>query len=544
MSAKEQVQPPGIDYRNPAACLDLLRRLHQANVDETHAALTRIVSTLRSYPPAPNQHLEVLEAARPIIAFTQAELGKRYAAHPLPPESEENATLQSVIALWRELARSYTRIILADTVNGSLAENMPLLFQRQLFALGQVILEHFRARRALPGGAWTDLHAAYAASERHEVARSRVGDPLNEIWRAQSSIECFVSILLVDLANPFGRTQRELGWIVRWAQRFAPYCSLGRAVDDDKPVPLRYGLDLAADHGVRPVGVLAKGESLRHFDGIRLASHIQAVVAQLKQGVSPASLGLGEDCPALAGGRLLVLLYRPWGLASAGRKFSRRGTQGRLELISDWNSIAFHIDGKPFAPPSTHAVANIRNDINVLTFGERAPEAPLTIEKIRQEAGRLGMAGTFWEVLDQSVGGFRIRCRPQGLRLDHHQLVGIRPPDGDAVLLARISWLMFRSDGQLEAGVNVLPGVPSVAAARALSARASARDPYQACFTLPAVPALKAAASIVLPGGWYQPERIVELHAERANQVRVASLMSSGSNFDQVVVKPLRPVPT
>lgn len=532
-----------MDYRNPAACLELLRNLHQANVDETHASLTRIVTTLRSYPPAPNQHLEVLEAARPIIAFTQTELGKRYAAHPLPPESEENVTLESVVGLWRELARSYTRIILADTVNGSLAENMPLLFQRQLYALGQVILEYFRARRSLPSGAWTDLHAAYAASERHEVSRSRVGDPLNDVWRAQSSTECYVAILLTDLANPFGRTQRELNWIVRWAQRFAPYCALKRGGEEGEPVPLRYGLDLATDHGVRPLGILAKSDSLRHFDGMRLASHIQAVVAQLKQGVSPASLGLGEDCPALAGGRLLVLLYRPWGLASAGRKFSRRGTQGRLELIPDWNAIAFHIEGRPFAPPSSRTVTNIRNDISMLTFGERAPEAPMSVDKIRDESRRLGLAGTFWDVLDQSVGGFRIRCRPQGLRLDHHQLVGIRPPDGDAVLLAKISWLMFRNDGQLEAGVNVLPGVPSVAAARALSARASARDPYQACFMLPAVPALKADASVVLPGGWYQPERIIELHTDRLTQVRATALMSSGANFDQAVVKPLRPAP-
>ena len=532
-----------MDYRNPAACLDLLRNLRQANVDETHESLTRMVSALRTYPPAANQHLEVLEAARPVIAYAQAEMAKRFAAHPLPPESEQNAVLEAVIGLWRELARSYTRIILADSVNGALVENMPLLFQRQLYALGNVILTYFSARRALPNGAWTDLHAAYAAAERHDVARARVGDPLNEVWRAQSSTECYVSILLTDLANPFGRTQRELGWIVRWAQRFAPYCSLKRRGEEAEPVPLRYGLDLAADHGVRPLGMLAQSDTLRHFDGTRLASHIQAVVAQLKQGVSPESLGLGEDCPALAGGRLLVLLYRPWGLASAGRKFSRRGAQGRLELIPEWNAIAFHIEGRPFAPPSSRTVSNVRTDINMLTFGERAPEAPLSVEQIREEGQRLGHRGSMWEVLDQSVGGFRIRCRPNGLRLDHHQLVGIRPPDGEAVLLAKVSWLMYRGDGHLEAGVNVLPGVPSVAAGRALSARASSRDPYQPCFLLPAVPALKAGASVVMPGGWYQPERIIELHSEGASQVRTTSLMSSGSNFDQTVVKPLRSTP-
>ena len=58
-----------MDYRNPASCLDLLRRLHPTNVEETHSILSRMISTLQSYPPAANQHLEVLETARPIVAF-------------------------------------------------------------------------------------------------------------------------------------------------------------------------------------------------------------------------------------------------------------------------------------------------------------------------------------------------------------------------------------------------------------------------------------------------------------------------------------------
>lgn len=527
-----------MDYRNPAACLDLLRRLHPTNVDETHSILSRVISTLQSYPPAANQHLEVLESARPIVAFVQGEISKRYAAHPLPPDSSENETLLKAVGLWRDMARSYTRVILADAIDSGLTENMPQLFQRQLHYNAQLLLEYFRARRSLPAGAWTDLHAAYSAAERNNVARTRVADSLNEVWKAQSAAEAYVALLLVDLSNPYGRTQRELTWITRWAQRFAPYCTLDTSSAESKP--LRYGLDLSADHGVRPLGLLTASESLRYFDGNRLASHIQGVLQQLKRGVSPASLGLGDDCAAREAGKLLLSLYRPWGLASAGRRFARRGARGSLEMVADWDAIAFHINGRAFTAPTARTVSTIRNDMALLTFGERANEVTPDRAKIRENAERLGYASSHWEVIDQSVGGFRIRCRPEGLRLDHHQLVGIRPPDGEQILLARISWLMFRADGLLEAGLYTMPGIPSVAAARQISAHANARSPYLPCFLLPAVPALKSEASIVTPGGWYQAERVLEIHADRPYQARMTAQVASGTNYDQINVTPLQ----
>jgi hypothetical protein len=91
-----------------------------------------------------------------------------------------------------------------------------------------------------------------------------------------------------------------------------------------------------------------------------------------------------------------------------------------------------------------------------------------------------------WELMDQSVGGFRLRRSGNGARLDHHQLVGIRPPDADQLLIADLSWLMYRSDGTLEVGVNVLPGVP-----RVVGVRRTAR-PHGSARTLP--PGLRAAA--------------------------------------------------
>src|SRR5574337_1408436 len=103
-----------LDYRNPADCLELLRRLHPTDLMASHAKLLEMVRTLLDRPPAPNQHLEVLEAARSTIAFVQGELAARYADRPLPPESNENETLTRVTDLWDALAESCALILRRD----------------------------------------------------------------------------------------------------------------------------------------------------------------------------------------------------------------------------------------------------------------------------------------------------------------------------------------------------------------------------------------------------------------------------------------------
>lgn len=525
-----------MDYRNAAECLNLLQRLHPANLDETHAALSiMVVGMLEALPP-PNQHLEVLEAARPLIGQVQTEFARHYAAQPLPPDSLENEILLRVVTLWRNLARSYARIAHHDARDGTLDDQRALLFQRRQHYAGQAVIEYFRAHRALPPGQWAEVHECFAAADEAGFARTRVADPLNEIWKAQSTLEAYIAVLLVDLANPFGRSERELAWICRWAQRFAPYCTLG--VDNEPQKPTMYGVDVGADHGLRPLGLLAQSTRLHRFDGSKLADQIRAVLTQFKQGIQPVSLGLGNDCTVDAASRLLLSLYRPWGLASAGRRFPRRGSRGLVELSGDWLAIGFHINGKVFAQPRLYSQTyGSTSDINTITFGERAQmvEDPLRRARQRQrEAEELGFVCERWEVLDQSVGGFRLQQQPRGERLEHHQLVGLRPQDGDRFLLGDVSWLMFRADGTLEAGVHLLTGVPTLVAVRPVSLN-TGRAPFHQGFLLPATESLKIPASLVLPAGWHHPSAVVEIHRDgNSIQVRLDQLLLRGANFDQV----------
>lgn len=522
-----------MDYTQPAACLDQLQRLHPIDFRRTHETLLHIVHGLLRARPAPNQHLEVLEAARDTLNFAQGEMARAYTARPLPPGRDAEHMLGRVVGLWQAMAQSYAAIAEADAREGTLEDQRALLAQRRVSYEGMALVEHFRAHRALPAGMWRAVHASYEDAVRAGLARVRVADTLNDVWHAQSPHEAYVAVLLIELANPYGRSERELNWVIRWAQRFAPYCALDASIEAQKPST--YGVDTADDNGLRPLGLLPRTPTLLRFDGSNLAIQIQAVLAQFKRGVKPASLGLGSDCPTNVSARLLISLYRPWGLASSGRRFPRRTKAGQVELTGDWLAIGFALGGKLFQQPrGSHTPrGRLSDDMALLTFGERVPRVTEMAPPAHERAHPLSFESEHWDVLDQSVGGFRLQHTGDGVHLEHHQLVGIRPLDAEQLLIADLSWLMYRTEGMLEVGVNVLPGIPRVVSVRQQVAPGR-REPFHQAFLLPSSPALKSPGSLVLPPMWFQTDRSIEVReGESTRHVCLRKLLLRGTNFDQ-----------
>ena len=507
-------------YRNPAQCLNLLRDLPNNDPLARLKILSNIITGLLAAPPGPDQHFEILEVARPLLAKTRAKLPGLDGDEPLPPSSEHNKPLLRTIELWRACSRSYA-IVGASLSHGPLEGQKALLAQRRVYYTGKIVSEYLRAHRKLPQGLWREVHESFRSAEAANIHQIRVADSLNTIWKAQSALEAYITVLLLDIANAYGRSGQEWTWICRWAERFAPYCTLDPNIRGKKPTT--YGVDPLSDHGLRPLGLLLKDATPRYFDCNKLASQIQSVFAQFKQGVSPASLGLGEDCSVDASARLLLSLYRPWGLASAGRRFPRRGSTGVVDLCAEWLSIGFHVKGTLFEQPHTSP-----------PYAPLPEKAQRNFDEQRVEADRLGLICEQWELLDQSVGGFRLGQRPTAERLSHHQLVGLRVFDGEYYQLGQVSWLMYRDDGLLEAGIHLLPGLPRVVAVRPVSDE-ERREPYTQAFIIEANEVLQIETSLILPEGWYKTNGLIEINDGTAHrQFKMKQLLLKGPNFQQI----------
>lgn len=523
-----------VDFRQSSQCLAALRALNPTDVDESMQVMNMLLDGMVADPPEPAEHLQVLEEMRTTLDFVMSQASQRYVARPLPPASEEEERLQRVVAGWASMARSYALIGQRSAMDPGFLDKRALLAHRRIQYSALAMIENFRARREMPPGLWRNLHTLFLNAERAGLADTRVPDALNEVWGAQSAQECYVALLLVDAATPSGRTPREQVWIMRWAQRFAPYCVVQPASAPRPEKPTQFGLDMEADHGLRPLGLIAPEAAVRGIDTRRLASHIQAVVAQLKKGVSPASLGLGDDCVQPACSRLLVSLYRPWGHAAAGRKFPRRRLSTTVQLCADQQTIAFFLEGREFSQPTDARVTSFSDSQIIRTFGERA-ESDITPEYLVSRAAQLGYPQEeVWQVNDESVAGYRL-ARSQGdSRVEHRQLVGLRATPASPMLLAEVSWLQYQQNGTLQAGVSLLPGPPKVAAVRLHLGDRSPRERYRLGFLIPAVPSLKTEVSLIVPSGWFLINRRVEIYDDGAWFARMVKLVSRGANFDRI----------
>jgi len=424
--------PTPVTGHDPADSLELLNRLDSGDADATHRALSEIVTGLLAAPPAPAQHSK---SSKPRAnGSTRHRRNSRRATRRT--RCRPTAGQRDARARRRPVAgggTGYARIAENDTSNAAQSERVLLLAQRRVDAAGKVLFEYFRAHQAVPPGAWSELHAGYAATESLAQAKVRVPDTLNEVWKAQSTAEAYVAVLLVDLTNPFGRSPREFDWVCRWAQRFAPYCTLVADTHDDATQSTAYGLDLAADHGLRPLNVLAPSSSLRRFDARRLAPQIRGVLARFKEGAAPVSLGLGADCPPEAAHRLLLSLYRPWALSAASRRFPRRRGRGEADLCGDWLAIGYNVAGEPFEQPVLYSSGAWQDDNAWSTFDDVKSGRTAGGGQSSRDTERRGFAAERWAVFDQSVSGFRLIRQPQ------HERIGIGSSSASGLRTATVS---------------------------------------------------------------------------------------------------------
>src|SRR6266850_2155205 len=221
----------------------------------------------------------------------------------------------------------------------------------------------------------------------------------------------------------------------------------------------------------------------RYLDTRKLSKSLRNRVALLRKGESPAKLALGEDCVQPCGEQTEL-------------------TQKQREEIATFGRVSTREDD--------------------------------------DYSNAHGFAVEQWYVEDESSQGMRMvrKAKEPGKRLAHGQLIGVRPGDGKQFMLAQVRWLMGADNGDLHAGVKLLPGLPSPLAVRPTGLNVQ-QDSWVPALALSAVPALESPPSLVLPHGWFKPKRIVELYAERSSKAMLTEVIERGVDFERVAFQPV-----
>lgn len=474
------------------AAAEIIAHLPLHRPAEAEARLGELLGVVLASPPLPEQLLSLLEYARPSLHFVRATAVKHYHEHAPHLAADAEAHFQRGLQLWHQVVTAYQHC--ADALLTDTAKSATLLHRCTMY-IGMQIIEHYRVKRQVPESLWQELHRSYGLAEARGLARITLTEDLPDESRTPHIQALYIAHLLTEVAQPYGRNAADLNLIWQWADRWAHLARLGRPrIAANK---IAFVVDLKAS---RPLHPRAGGDLPESIRGLNTSALIQQLRDHLNDISTPDAcerLHLSHDGIARQQ-HLLQQLIATWSLDSLPRRFRRTPADELIALTSSLHGIYDVLSGQATT--------------------EGKPDA-LT------EA---------WRVIDHTPSGFRLSRETEGpregLRIENGQLVALRPHDGGDYLLAQVQWLMREQSSALLAGFAVLPGIP-----RPVSILADERFKGQVArtvraFLLPAVAAMQSEAAIVLPAGFYQSGKVIELDE---GKLRLLELIQRGSDFER-----------
>ena len=140
--------------------------------------------------------------------------------------------------------------------------------------------------------------------------------------------------------------------------------------------------------------------------------------------------------------------------------------EGVLHVTDDVLLLAQSATGVPDPFPNLIPASRVRG--YVLRDACRYAEFRVSTREEDDYSNAKGFVVEKWQIEDESAQGMRmVRAAAEaGKRMAHGQLIGVRPADGKQFMLAQVRWLMGSENGDVHAGVKLLPGLPRPLAVR------------------------------------------------------------------------------
>ncbi|HMJ49601.1 MAG TPA: hypothetical protein VK440_03400 [Burkholderiales bacterium] len=510
---------------DPASSKRWVEQLPLTNPAQVQQQLISELARFLQFRTNPVERLKILEGLRETVELVQTDCAKKYAGKPLPLSAAETAMWKQVVELWQIFRAAYQRC-LQDAVEGNEAarKSAALLSQRCLRYTSLSIVEYYLTNQEVFPDLWRHLHALYLFAEKHSFAETAVQDSLNRESGNTSCATEYAQALVLGLGNPYSLTTKQLElarrWLVKWGDKIG---IISASSDSAFVIPV----DVEGNQGAKPWLQETTPESTRYIVVDDLAKSLLKRILLLEQGQSPADLGLGTDCTQPGCEALLKLLYQQWCKPGSGAVNPRREANSLMQVCTGFPAIHYHITGKPFKQPGVPRLSREEEE-ELATFGHLSKQR----EELR--ASQKGYALETWKTINEGPQGFGLvrSADGGGSRLNLHQLVGACPAGGKTFVLCVVQWLTLKQNGELHVGLRALPGIPEPVAVR--PAGVSMPPPYAQAFVLPDVADQKTEPSLILPSGWFQTGRVIEVFTSEPQRVKLTRVMEKGSDFEQI----------
>jgi hypothetical protein len=493
-----------LQFTDARSCMDWIESVPLADTANAHEMLAAQIGLLTRTELSALERLRILEVLYPPATHLQSELARRYIGRALPLSIVEYSLWNSVLELWQALFAGYSVCFqLCSSADSALAPQTPLVALRCIDLTGAQIREHHSVYREIPPALWAQLNECYAHAERCGLATATVADPLCSEAPVRTTASAYGRVLLAQLANPYTLSARQMSIMYRWTGLWDTLIG----IDPSPPAPgvtSVLAIDLSAAKPSAPASLVTAAPSVRYLSLDALGQALRRTLTRLREGHTPASLGLGADCRLPATERLLTLLYIHWCGAGIGH---RSGVHERLEDARACVGLAA-----------------------VLRQLESESEAFRTSTRAIRTA--YGPFTEQWQVLGVSTPALVSVTRGPECdeRIQHHQLVALKRRSDPGFRLGVTQWLKLEADGELSIGVRCWHGAPHFV-------RVKVADDDEivelSALALPAVPEQGLQETLVLEPGVFRPGLRVEFASGAPLKARLTRLTERGADFER-----------
>lgn len=512
-------------FSDAAGCKRWVAQLPLTNVQVAHGMISGQLTALTGVRLSALERLRILEQLRQPVAFLQGELIKRYAGKPIPLAAAEAAAWDNVVAMWQQMQGNYEQCLIAYRDGDlAIAPHAALLTMRRLRYTSNIMFDYYRAYKQVPAGMWRELHALYQFAEMHGFSRIRIQDSFGKHDPDSSCAETYLSALLAHLANPYSLSSRQLVFVERWLDRWSALVGISQNPLPPSPVPA-LAANLAGSEGAILADGVAPDPNLRYLDLEQLSKTLRQTINLLKQGQLPGQLGLGDDARQPGCENLLMLLYVHWCRAGSARTEERNSTGEPVKVCFDLDTMHQHISGRD-SRRTGELSSREKQDLATYGFVVRTHQGHATGPEGGLEE---------WHTVNHSASGFMCILRdPQRPgRVSHNQLVAVKRQDARSFSVGTIQWLRMEENNELRCGIRLFAGTPQAVAVRAANPSPVYVNRYECALLLPEVVAPATPTTLILPSGWFQNGRFIEMQTDRKQTVKLLNLFEKGSDFDR-----------
>ena len=519
-------------FKDAAGCTQWLRQLQLTNLRLAHGILRTQLDEFNRYPMRGLERMHTLESLRETILSVQADYAKKLIAKKLPLSEDEFTTFVSIIGLWQGMVTGYQRCLQAYMGGDKqLMLYGALLCQRCLLYSGLQIFEYLRTGYEFDGKFWHQLHALYAFSEENDLQLSEVTDDLNGNISTTSCRTVYVKTLLACYARPAELTRSQLQLLDRWLTLWGATITVERSYTISKGDAPPLAVDLDSLQGLQPPQQVSPSDTTRYLAMVPLSKLLRVKTILLQQGQSPYQLELGEGCKNADCIELLNYLHQCWCEGRVERLTEQRRVMQQAQMCYGLDGSFAYIANKPFKQPVKGTGVDTLSRKQIAAFGHVLSDTD------RHDLAGMGFIQETWQIQDENIRGANLlREGSVGERIGTKQIVAVRYVDSGSYMLGVVHWVSVTQNGQLHIGVRYLPGVPQPIAIKVTADKSVTSGKYMAALLLPAVPALKTPASLIMPRDLFQPGGMVEIvqSDEQKIIVKMGFSVEKGLDYERV----------